>query len=109
MLGMFGERSMEAVSQDWRAWVVGIFSATVCRLSGFLQGLPLVLDIPWTFGASLISFSASPSHIRIMITCFNLGTLNIACAQHHAPLSRQVGSTYPQEISWAVRRLIIYY
>ena len=62
MLGMLGERSTEAVSQDWRAWVVGIFSATVCRLSGlarFTPGVGYTLDI-W---ASLISFSASLSPI----------------------------------------------
>ena len=59
MLGMLGERAMEAVSQDWRAWVVGIFSATVCRLNGlarFTPGVGYTLDI-W---ASLISFLRLP-------------------------------------------------
>ena len=50
VLGMLGERSMEAVSQDWRAWVVGIFSATVCRLSGLCKVDPWCWIYPGRLG-----------------------------------------------------------
>ena len=58
VLVILGERSMEAVSQDWRAR--GSLESSRQRCVGLvgLQGLPLVLDIPWTFG--LASFHSRP-------------------------------------------------
>ena len=78
-------------------------------LVGFCKVYPWCWIYPGHLALSLISFSASLSHIRIMITCFNLGTLNILCAASWLPFVGKLVLHILIEISWAVRRLIIYY
>ena len=46
VLGVRDGRPKEAVSQDWRAWVVGIYSASCVWLVGFARFTPGVWEYP---------------------------------------------------------------
>ena len=80
VLGMPGEDLREAVSPDWRAWVVGLFSREVRVSLVGLQGLPLVMDIGWVFGPKQISFSV-PFFSPIIISCYDDDILDLLRAR----------------------------